>query len=93
MRESQIARDNLLVKDAESRVEWRVPKLLLECSMRKLQSELIASPYDEGLLGARHDNTNDVIISDTILRSLASPQLRPMTDNQKMMYGCANCNT
>ena len=28
-----------------------------------------------------------------MLRSLAPPQLRPMTDNQKMMRGCAICNT
>ena len=34
-----------------------------------------------------------MIISDTILRSLAAPQLRPTTDNHKMMDGCAICNT
>ena len=34
-----------------------------------------------------------MIISDTIIRSLAPPQLRPMTDNNKMMCGCAICNT
>ena len=28
-----------------------------------------------------------------MLRFLAPPQLRPMTDNQKMMCGCAICNT
>ena len=57
--------------------------------MRKLHNELIASPDDGGLLGSRHAITNDVIISDTMLRSLAPPQLRPMTYNYKMMYGCA----
>ena len=46
-----------------------------------------------GLVGARHVITNDVIISDTMLRSLAPPQLRPMTDNHKMMCGCSICNT
>ena len=61
--------------------------------MRKLHNELIDSPYDGGLVGARHAITNDVIISDTMLCSLAPPQLRPMTDNEKMMYGCAICNT
>ena len=58
-----------------------------------LQNELIASPDDGGLVGARHAITNDVIISDTMLRSLAPPQLRLMTDNQKMMCGCAIGNT
>ena len=61
--------------------------------MQQLHNELIASPDDGGLLGARHAKTNDVIISDTMLRSLAPPQLRPMTDNHKMMCGCAICNT
>ena len=61
--------------------------------MRQLHNELIDSPYDGSLLGARHVETNDVIISDTMLSSLATPQLRPMIDNQKMMCGYAICNT
>ena len=61
--------------------------------MRQLHNELIASPDDGVLVGARHAITNDVIISDTMLRSLAPPQLRPMTDNHKTMCGCAICNT
>ena len=93
MRESPIARDTLLITDAEYGVKQRVPKILLECSMRQLHNELIASPYDGVLLGARHTNTNVVIISDTMLCSLAPHQLRPMADNQKMMCGCAICNT
>ena len=92
MRESPIARDTLLITDAESRVKRRVTKLLLECSMRQLHNELIASPDDGDLLGTRHTDKNDVIISDTMLRSLAPPQLRPMTDNHKMMWGCSICN-
>ena len=61
--------------------------------MQQLHNELIASPDDGGLLGARHADTNDVIISDTMLRYLSLPQLRPMTDHHKMMCGCAICNT
>ena len=93
VRESPIARDTLLIADAEYIVKRRVPKLLLECSMQQLHNELITSPNDGGLLGARHAETNNVIISDTMLRSLAPPQLRPMTDHHKMMYGCAIRNT
>ena len=73
MRESPIARDTLLITDMESGVKRRVPKLLLECSMRQLNNEIIASPDDGGLLGARNADTNDVIISDKMLRSLAPP--------------------
>ena len=61
--------------------------------MQQLKNELITSTYYGGLLGARHANTNNVIISDTLIRSLAPPQLRPMTDNHKMTCGYAICNT
>ena len=67
MRQSPITCDTLLIIDAYSKVKHRVPKLLLECSMRQLHNELIASPDDGGLVGARHDITKDVIISDTML--------------------------
>ena len=93
VRESPISHDNLLITAAESGLKRRVPKLLLKCSMRQLHTELIDSPDDGVLLGARHVNTNDVIISDTMLRYLAPSKLRSMTDYHKMMCGCAICNT
>ena len=93
VRESPIARDTLLIKDAESRVKRRVPKLLLECSMQQFHNEIIASPDDGCLLGARHADKNYVIISDTMLRYLAPPQLCPMKYHHKIMCGCAICNT
>ena len=70
MCQSPITRDNLLIADADTKVKRRLPKLLLECSMRKLNNELIASPDDGGLLGEIHAETNDVIISVTMLCSL-----------------------
>ena len=93
MRESRIAHDTLLITNSESGVKLKGPKHLLECSMRQLKNYLIASPDDGVLIGARHANTNDAIISDTMLRSLAPPQLRPMTYHHKIMCGCAICNT
>ena len=93
VRESPIARDTLLISDAESAVKMRVPKLLLECYMQQLHNELISSPDSGGLLGARHSDTNDVIFSDTMLCYLEPPKLRPMTYHHKMMCGCAICNT
>ena len=91
--QSPITRDTLLIADADTKIKCRVPKLLFECSMRQLHNDLIDSPDDGVLVGARHAETNDVIVSDTMLRSLAPPQLRPMTDNHKMMCGCAICNS
>ena len=61
--------------------------------MQQLHNELLASPDVGGLVGARHAEKNDVMISDTMLCSLGPHQLLPMTDNQKMMCGCAICNT
>ena len=89
VRQSPITRDTLLIEDADTKVKRRVPKLLLECSMQQLHNELISSPDDGGLVGARHAITNYVIISDTMLRFLAPPQLRPMKDNHKIdMWLC-----
>ena len=93
VRESTISHDTLLITDAESGVKRRVPKLLLECSMRQLHNGIIASLDDGGLIGDINANTNDVIISDTIIRSLEPPQLHPMADHQKIICGCAICNT
>ena len=91
--QSPITHDTLLIADADTKVKSRVTKLLLECSMRQLHNEFIDSPDDGGLVGARHAIKNYVIIIDTMLRSLAPPQLSPMTDNHKMRCGCAICNT
>ena len=90
--ESPISRDDLLITDAASRVKRRVPKILLECFMPQLQNEIITSPYDRGVLEFKHEDTNDGIISDTMLHYLSPPQLRPMIDNQKMMCSCVICN-
>ena len=87
--ESPILHDNLLITDAESGLKQRVPKLLLECSMRQLHNELIASSDYGGLIGARHAYTNDVIISDTMLLYLSLLQLRPMIYHHKRMCGFA----
>ena len=93
VRQSPITRDTLLIADSDTKVKRRVPKPVLERSMRHLYNELIDSPDDGGLVGARHAITNDVIISNAILRYLAPPQLRPMTDNHKTICGCSICNT
>ena len=61
--------------------------------MRHLHNYIIASPDDEGLIGSRNADTNDLIFSDIMLSSLEYPQLRPMTDNHKMMCGWAIFNT
>ena len=44
--QSPITHDTLLIPDSDSKVKRRVPKLLLECSMRQLHNELITSPQE-----------------------------------------------
>ena len=61
--------------------------------MQHFHNELIASHDDGGLLRSKHSDTNDVIISDTMLRSLSLTQILPMEDHHNMMCGCAICNT
>ena len=46
LRESTIACDTLLITDAESGVQRRVPKILTGCSMQQLHNDLIDSPDD-----------------------------------------------
>ena len=46
VRQSPTNRDTLLIIDADYKVKRRVPKILLECSMRQLHNELIASTDD-----------------------------------------------
>ena len=83
VRESPIACDNSLINDAESGVKRRAPKILLECSMQQLHNETISSKYDGGLLGARNADTNDVIISDTMLRYLAPDLLTTRSEERR----------
>ena len=68
-------------------------KIVLECSILQLHNEFIDSLDDGGLLGARYADSHDVIFSETVLHSLSPPQLCPITDNHKIMCGCAVCNT
>ena len=52
-----------------------VPKLLLHVSVRKLQNSLVSDPNDGGINNAK-DEDDDIIISDSTLRSLLSHQLK-----------------
>ena len=51
-----------------------VPKLLLQVSAQKLHNSLISDPVD-GVLKEARDVENNIIISDSILRSLLPPQI------------------
>ena len=51
-----------------------IPELLLQVSVRELHNSLVSEPDDGGLYEARYEQ-NNIIISDSTLRSLLPPQL------------------
>ena len=67
-----------------------VPKLLLQVSVRELNNILVSDPNDVGIKDAR-DEDGKIIISDSSLCSLLSPQLKQMPARYKIMCGCECC--
>ena len=67
-----------------------VPKLLLQVSVRELHNSLVSDTNDGGLKYSRYEDGN-IIISDSTLRSLLSPQLKHMSARYKVMFGCECC--
>ena len=51
-----------------------VPKLLLEASVRELHNSLVSDPNDGGLKNSMYEDDN-IIVSDSTLHSLFSPQM------------------
>jgi hypothetical protein len=90
--QSPITNDTLLIVNQETGIMIRVPKLLIEISVRELHNDLLELPESGGLAEAR-DAEGKVIISDSVLRCLLPPQLRKMTARHKQMCGCEVCLT
>ena len=83
--QSPIMNDYVSVKDkADPTVVHKVPKLLLQVSIRELHNDLI-----EQLPEASKDGIP--LISDTKLRELMPPQVKKMTERYKEMCGCTDC--
>ena len=67
-----------------------VPKLLLHLSARELHNSLVSDPTDGGLKDTR-DADDNIMISDSTLRSLFPPELKQMSAEYKVMCGCECC--
>ena len=67
-----------------------VPKLLLQLYVRELHKVLVSDTDDGGIKYARGEDDN-IIISDSTLRSLFPPQLKQMSARYKVMCGCECC--
>ena len=89
---SPISRDTLLVpnpdKDGDKFI--RKSKLLLQCSIRELHSDMYKPP-SVGLGDLVRDSDGNRLVSDTVFRSLLPPELRIMTGQYKLMCCCAIC--
>ena len=68
----------------------RVPKLLLQVSVRELNNSVVIDINDGGLKDAPNED-GKTIISDSTLRSLLPPQLKQMSACYKVMCGCEYC--
>ena len=83
--QSPIMNDYVSVKDKDDPlVIHKVPKLLLQISIRELHNDLI-----EQVPEASKDGIP--LISDTKLREMTPPQVKKMTDRYKQMCGCSDC--
>ena len=60
-------------------------KLLLQVFVQELHNRRVSDPEDDGLKVAR-DADNNIIISDSILRSLLSTQLKKFSTIQGYMW-------
>ena len=66
------------------------PKLLLWVYVRELHSSLVSDPED-GVLKEARDVDNNIIISDSTLRSLLPPLPKKLSARYKLMCGCEFC--
>ena len=64
-----------------------VTKLLLHVSVIELHNSLVSDPNDGGIKDDRDEDDN-IIISDSTLRSLLPPQFKKMSARYKVMCGC-----
>ena len=64
-----------------------LPKLLLQVSVREVHKNLVSDP-DNGVLKESRDAENNIIVSDSTLRSLLPPQLKKMSSRYKVVCGC-----
>ena len=81
--QSPIYNDFLKVIFTDQKEPKLVPKLLLQVSVRELHKRLVSDPNYSVIKEAR-DEEDNIIISDSKLRTLFPPQLKP---NVSMIQG------
>ena len=85
--QSPILKDCLKVLFDDQTEPQLVPIFLLQVSVRELHNSLVIDPNYGGLKYARDEDDN-IVISDSKLRSLFPTQLKQMSARYKVMCGC-----
>ena len=85
--QSPISNDCLKVIFDDQTEPQLVTKLLLQVSVGELNNRLVSDTNYVGLKDARDEDDN-IIISNYILRSLFTPQLKQTSARYKVMCGC-----
>ena len=88
--QSPIENDCLQVKIDGYTEPQLVPKLLLQVSVREIDKNLVIATKYDGLKEARDEDDN-IIISDSALRSLLPPHFKTNSSRYKVMCGCECC--
>ena len=88
--QSPISNDCLKLKVDGYTEPQLVPKILFHVSVRELHNNIVSATKDGGLKEARDEDDN-IIISDSTLRSLLPPRLRKFSSRCKVMCGCECC--
>ena len=85
--QSPISNECLKVMFDDQTLPKIVPKLLLQVSVRELHNRLLIDPNDGSITDARDEDDN-IIISDSTLRSLLPTQFMHMSEQYKVMCDC-----
>ena len=85
--QSTISNDCLKVMLDDQTEPQLVPKFLFKVFVIELHNSFVSYPNDVGLKDSR-DKDDEIIISDSTLRSLLPPQLKQMYVRYKIMCGC-----
>ena len=88
--QSQVANDCLNIKMDGYTEPQLLPKFLFQVSVRELHKNLVRATKDGGIKEAR-DEYDNILISDSTLRSLLPPQFKKMSSIYKVMCGCKCC--
>ena len=88
--QSPISYDCLKVMFDDQTEPQLVPKLLLKVSVRELNNNIVSDTNDGGIKDARYEDDN-IIISDSTLHSLLPPELKKISAQYKVIWGCECC--